>query len=134
MAEAVRRPRRVSLTAVALAVVAAGSALSGIGMTMASNCCGSPDPADPAPLMIGVAVAVVYALAAAALWQGSGSRRTVGAMTAAAPVACLLAAPFSMDFAALFVPALLGWLAVCALLRSERCAAWFARPRPDRSG
>jgi hypothetical protein len=128
------RPGSLTAVAVVVTLVGALSALAGIGMSAASTCCGSSDPADPVPTLVGVVVAVALSAAGAGLWSGRMSRRRVLLCCAAVPVVVLAAAPWSSDFTSLLPFAVLGWLWLWWYLRRSGAAGWFGRRGSDHAG
>ena len=119
------RPMRVAVLAVVLWIGAVLTVLGGVAASMFSNCCGSPDPADPKPAFYGLVLAVFYAASGTFLWQGQPSRRFVAALAAVPPVAAALATTTSSDAAGVFLMLVLVWLVLAAVLRSAAGREWF---------
>jgi hypothetical protein len=126
-----RRPRSITAVAVVLTLAGVVSALAGIALSAASSCCGSPDPADPGPALVGLAVAAAMSAAGVGLWSGRLSRRVLLLCAAAVPVVALAASPWSSDFQALVPVALLGWLWLWWYLRRPVAIGWVGRRSPD---
>jgi hypothetical protein len=122
-----RRPGSITTVAVVVTLVGALSALAGMGMSAASTCCGSSDPADPMPTLVGVAVAVAMSAAGAGLWSGRMSRRRVLLCGAAVPAVVLAVSPWSSDFASLVPLVVLGWLWLWWYLRRSGAVGWVGR-------
>ena len=116
-----RRPITLTLTVVALWLLAVVAVCTGVLVTMVSNCCGSPDPADPTGTTTGVLVGLAYATAAVALGARS-LRTTVAAVTAPAVGTVALSVRYP-DLAG----AALGLVVVAALVAlAVRRPAWRA--------
>jgi hypothetical protein len=122
-----RRPRSITAVAVVLTVVGVLSALAGITLSAASSCCGSTDPADPMPTLIGVVTAAAMSAAGVGLWSGRVSRRVVLLCGAAVPAVALALSPWSSDFQGLVPVVLLGWLGLWWFLRRPVAIGWFGR-------
>ena len=121
------RPRSITAIAVALILVGVSSALVGMAASAASSCCGSSDPADPAPTLVGIMVAAALSAAGVGLWSGRVSRRVVLLCAAAVPVVALAASPWSSDFQGLVPVGLLGWLWLSWYLRRPVAVGWVGR-------
>lgn len=126
-ADSARRPATVVVAGLALLATALVSGCFGLLVTMVSNCCGSPEPPDRGPAILGITVAGCLALAAFGLMAGWMGRWLVLALTAAAPVTCFAAAPVSSDLGALAPVALLAWGAFAWFLRRPVPRAWLDR-------
>jgi hypothetical protein len=126
-----RRPRSVAAVAVVLILVGGLSALAGITLSAASSCCGSPDPADPTPSLVGVVVAAALSAAGVGLWSGRMSRRVLLLCGAAVPAVVIAVSPSSSDFQGLAPVALLGWLWLWWYLRRPVATGWIGRGAPD---
>ena len=107
------------------------SVLAGIALSAVSTCCGSPDPADNTPTLVGVAVAAAAWIAGAGLWSGRMSRRAVLICAAAVPVVIIAASPSSDDLAGFVPVVLLGWGWLWWYLRRPIADGWVGRRAPD---
>jgi uncharacterized membrane protein YfcA len=125
--ESPRRPS--SITALALFVILVGvlAALTGIGLSAVSACCGSSHPDNPAPTLVGLIVAVAMCAAGVGLWSGRASRGQVLTAVAAVPAAILAASPWSSDFSQLLPLVVGGWIWLWWYLRRSRPARWLSR-------
>jgi hypothetical protein len=114
-----------------LTLVGVLSALAGMALSAASSCCGSADPANPAPILIGVVAAAALSVAGVGLWSGRASRRVLLLCGAAVPAVTLAASPWSSDFQGLVPVALLGWLWLWWYLRRPVAIGWVGRRSAD---
>jgi hypothetical protein len=126
-----RRPRSIAAVAVLLALVGVLSAVAGVGLSAASSCCGSTDPADPTPALVGLVLAVAMLAAGVGLWSGRVSRRAVLLCGAAVPAVVLALSPWSPDLGALVPVVVLGWLWLWWYLRRPIAASWVGRQVPE---
>ena len=110
-----------------LIIVGVLAALAGVGLSAASSCCGSPDPADPTPTLVGIVVAVAMSAAGYCLWSGRASRRTLLLCAAVMPVVVLAVSPFSLDVAGLVPIVVAGWLLLWWYLRRPAAVGWVGR-------
>jgi hypothetical protein len=124
------RPRSVVLVALGLFGLSLFSGVAGLGMTWASNCCGSSDPADGSYAFVGLLVAGLACVAGVGLWSGSMSRRVLAGCTLTVPAVCAVAALSSSDFAGLLIFAVPAWGLFWWFLGRPRIAAWLA-PAPS---
>ena len=129
--EASRRPRSITAVAVVLTLIGAVSALAGVGLSAASGCCGSPDPTDPRPALVGVVVAAAMSAAGVGLWSGRVSRRVLLLCGATVPAVVVAVSPSSSDFQGLVPVALLGWLWLWWYLRRPVATGWVGRRATD---
>ena len=125
--EPARRPPSVTAVAVVLILVGVVSALGGITVSAVSNCCGSPDPADPTAAWIGIGVAAAMSVAGIGLWSGRLPRAVLLICTAALPAVVVAVSPSSSDLAGLVPVVLLGWLALWWYLRRPAASEWIGR-------
>ena len=125
--EPARRPPSVTGVAVVLILVGVVSALGGIALSAVSNCCGSPDPADPSAALIGIGVAAAMSVASIGLWSGGLPRGVLLLCTAALPAVVVAASFSSSDLAGLVPVVLLGWLALWWYLRRPAASGWIGR-------
>ena len=102
-------------------MVAVGVAAGVLGLlaSWASNCCGSPDPADPTPAVLGVVLGAVAWLVAWGLRAGWSGGLVLG-LAAVLPVGCLVVGLHSTDAAGLAPFAALGWVGLAVLLWRRR--------------
>lgn len=117
----------MTVTAVLLMLLALVTALGGLVLSWVSNCCGSPDPADPAPFGWGLVAAGLLATAGVGLLRARLSRRVVLALTFAVVLGCFVAAFNSLDLQAVFLMLLVGWVGLVLLLRRPGPAQWLGR-------
>ena len=75
-----------------LVLVGLVAALVGIAASAQDGCCGSQEPGDTTPSLVGIGVGGATIRSAVLLWRGGTSRWPVLAAAAAVPVACLVAA------------------------------------------
>ena len=129
--EPARRPRSITAVAVVLTLVGVLSALAGIALSAASSCCGSSDPADLTPSLVGVAVAVGLSAAGVGLWSGRVSRRVLLLCSAAVPAVVIAVSPSASDVQGLVPVVLLGWLWLWWYLRRPAAAGWVGRRATD---
>ena len=115
----------VTLAAVGLVLLGCFAVVTGLFFTWVSGWSSTPRPSDQRPVLAGVVVGSACVVSAVLLWRGRGRRTVVAALTFAVPLACILAAPGSADLSGMQFYALLGWLGLCAFLRTRRWAAWF---------
>ena len=121
------RPRAVTAVTVVLMALGVLASVAGLLLSAVSSCCGSPDPVDGTPFLVGLLVGVALAASGLVLWRGGRPAATVLALAAAGPGACALAAPGSSDFQALLPVALAAWLGLAWLLRRPAPRQWLAR-------
>jgi hypothetical protein len=114
-----------------LILVGVMSALAGIALSAASSCCGSPDPADATPTLVGVVVAGAMSAAGVGLWSGRVSHRLLLLCGAAAPAVVIAVSPSSSDFQGLVPVAVIGWLWLWWYLRRPVATGWVGRRVPD---
>jgi len=111
----------------ALLLVAAGlSILGGIVASWASQISG---PAELAPALFGIGIAVPFVAAGTGLLSGWMPRRALLLCVAAVPVAVVAVSPFSSDLAALLPVLLLGWLWLSWYLGRPLPAEWVGSAR-----
>jgi hypothetical protein len=115
-----------------LILVGVVSALGGIVVSGASNCCGSPDPADPSAALIGIGVAAAMSVASIGLWSGRLPRSVLLLCTGALPAVVVATSPSSSDLAGLVPVVLLGWLALWWYLRRPAASEWIGRAAAER--
>jgi len=125
----VRRPAGVAVAALLLWLVAVAVALLGVAATLMSSCCGSADPPDSGPMLLGLVVAVLYAVAGTCLWTGRPNRVLIVALTGVLPIVHAALLSRSSDAATIFLPVLVAWAGLCVLLRSATTASWFSDQR-----
>ncbi len=118
------RPRSVSFVVVALALLAVVCVLLGLVAKQVSACCGSPDPPDGTPALVGLLVGGAVALAAAGLCAAFLPVWALVLCTAAVPITCAVAASSSSDLAALLPFAAVGWIAFWLFVRQPFVRAW----------
>jgi hypothetical protein len=118
------RPAVATLLGAVLLVAALLAAVAGLAVSWVSNCCGSAEPSDPAPALLGFVVAALLAIAAYGVVRGTMPARRLVALTAAVPAACLVAAPSSSDLATLAPFALVGWAGFAWLVTRPRMTGW----------
>jgi hypothetical protein len=123
----------VSAVAALLVLVAVVSALAGIGISWASSCCGSSEPADPTAALVGIGVAGAMFVGGAGLWSGRVSRRAVLVSTAALPAVVVAAAPWSLDAAGLGPFVVLGWVGLWRYLARPAPSGWVGQVRAQRA-
>jgi hypothetical protein len=122
-----RRPRSIAAVAVVLFLLGVLSALSGMAVSAASSCCGSSDPSDTTPTVLGFMLAAPIFATGLGLWSGRMSRRVL-LLCAAAPLAVLAAAsPYSVDLSGLVPVGLLAWLWLFWYLRRPVALGWVGR-------
>lgn len=121
------RPRPAAAVAAVLVALGVLAPVAGLLLSAVSSCCGSPDPVDGTPFLVGLVVGAALATSGLVLWRGGRPPATVLAPAAAAPAACALAAPGSSDFQALLPVAVVAWLALWWLLRRPVTRRWLAR-------
>jgi hypothetical protein len=124
-----RRPPTVAAVAIGLAGVAMLSVLGGLALSAVSSCCGSPDPADPKPALLGVGIAVMLAAAAVGLWSGHVPRWGLLLLAAPLPLALVAASPSSADLAGLLLLVVPAWLWLWWYLRRPTAEGWVGRRR-----
>ena len=122
-------PRSVAVVSVVLVIVGLVAALVGIAATAVDGCCGSPEPGDTTPTLVGIGVGGATILAAVLLWLGGTSRWPVLGAAAALPVACVVAAGSSSDLAAAAPLTVVGWCILAFFVSRGRPAAWVAAGR-----
>lgn len=123
----------MAVVAVVLALVGVLAGFAGVGLSAASNCCGSSDSADTTPAFVGIVVAVAMVAAGYGMWTGGASRRAVLLGTAVVPVVVLAVSPSSSDFAGLIPVVGVGWLWLWWYLRRPAAFAWVGqRAGPQR--
>lgn len=115
------------MVAVVLMLVGVLAAFTGVALSAASSCCGSSDPADPTPLLVGIVSAAAMLAAGYGTWTGRASLRALLLLAAVVPVVMLGASPFSMDFAGLVPFAVVGWLWLWWYLRRRAAFGWIGR-------
>jgi hypothetical protein len=108
------------------------AALTGVGLSAASSCCGSSDPADPTPTFVGIVVAVALLAAGYGIWTGRASRRTVLLCAGVVPGVVLAVSPYSSDFAGLVPFVVVGWLWLWWYVRRSAACAWFGQQTERR--
>jgi hypothetical protein len=116
----------VSITLVIVGLVAA---MVGIAASALDGCCGSPEPGDGTPTVLGIGVGGPMILSAVLLWLGGTSRWPVLAAGAAVPIACLVAAGSSSDLAAAAPIVVVGWCLLAVFVSRGRPAAWLSADR-----
>jgi hypothetical protein len=117
----------VAAATVVLVALGVLASVAGLLLSAVSSCCGSPDPADGTPLLVGLVVGVALVASGVVLWRGARPAATVLALAAAGPGACAVAASGSSDFQALLPVAVVAWLALAWLLRRSGPKRWLAR-------
>jgi hypothetical protein len=115
---------------VVLTLLGVVAALAGVALSVVSTCCGSADPAEPGPTVIGFVVGMALATAGVGLWSGRMSRRFVLLCSAVAPAVLLVASAWSADVQGLVPFVALGWLGLWWYLRRPRAMEWLGRPGP----
>lgn len=119
------------MVSVVLVIVGLVAALVGIAATAVDGCCGSPEPGDTTPTLVGIGVGGATILAAVLLWLGGTSRWPVLGAAAALPVACVVAAGSSSDLAAAAPLTVVGWCLLAVFVSRGRPAAWLSARRTD---
>jgi len=130
--EEVERPAAAVVIGTVLLLAALATAVAGLLLSWASSCCGSADSSDPVPALLGLGVASLLCLAAFGLIGGWMRRRTLVAVTAVVPVACLAGASTSSDLAGAVPVALVGWGVLAWLVSRPALAGWLSGSRRDR--
>ena len=97
------------MVSILLVIVGLVAAMLGIAASALDGCCGSPEPGDTTPTLVGIGVGGATILSAVLLWVGGTTRWPVLAAAAAVPVACLVAARSSSDLAAATPIVVVGW-------------------------
>ena len=118
------RPASVTAVAVVILLMSAATALGGLALTLVSNCCGSSDPADPAPTFAGLAAAGVLVAAAAGLLTGRMPSWLLHVLALVLTSACFVAALDAVDLQTVLVALVAGWAVLAVLLRHPGPAAW----------
>jgi hypothetical protein len=124
-----RPPRSVAVVSILLVIVGLVAAMVGIAATALDGCCGSREPGDTTPTLVGIGVGGATILSAVLLWVGGTSRWPVLAAAAAVPVACLVAARWSLDLAAAAPVVVVGWCLLAIFVSRGRPAAWLSAGR-----
>jgi hypothetical protein len=122
-------PWSVTVVSILLVIVGLVAAMLGIAATAMDGCCGSREPGDTTPTLVGIGVGGATILSAVLLWVGRTSRWPVLAAAAAVPVACLVAAGSSSDLAAAAAFAVVGWCLLAVFVSRGRPAAWLSGRR-----
>ncbi len=117
------------MVSIVLVIVGLVAAMVGIAATAMDGCCGSPEPGDTTPTLVGIGVGGATILSAVLLWVGGTSRWPVLAAAAAVPVACLVAAGSSSDLAAAAPIVVVGWCLLAVFVSRGRPAAWLSAGR-----
>ncbi len=117
------------MVSILLVIVGLVAALVGIAATAVDGCCGSPEPGDTTPTLVGIGVGGATILSAVLLWVGGRTRWPVLAAAAAVPIACLVAAGSSSDLAAAAPIVVIGWCLLAFFVRRGRPAAWLSAGR-----
>ena len=117
------------MVSIVLVIVGLVAALVGIAATAMDGCCGSREPGDTTPTLVGIGVGGATILSAVLLWLGGTSRWPVLAAAAAVPVACLVAAGSSSDLAAAAPFVVVGWCLLAVFVSRGRPAAWLSAGR-----
>ena len=73
------------MVSIVLVIVGLVAALVGIAATAMDGCCGSREPGDTAPTLVGIGVGGATILSAVLLWVGGTTRWPVLAAAAAVP-------------------------------------------------
>ena len=118
------RPGSIAAVAVALCLLAVLSALTGVALSAVSSCCGSSEPADGTPAVVGFVAAAPFLAAGIGLWSGRMSSRVLLVCTAVPLVVAGAASPYSLDLAGLVPFGLLGWLGLFWYLRRPAARGW----------
>ena len=121
------------VVSILLVIVGLVAAMVGIAATAIDGCCGSPEPGDTTPTLVGIGVGGATILSAVLLWLGGTTRWPVLAAAAAVPLACLVAAASSSDLAAAAPFVVVGWGLLAVFVSRGRAAAWLSVGR-DRGG
>ena len=95
-----------------------------MALSAVSSCCGSSEPADGTPAVIGFVAAAPFFAAGIGLWSGRMSSRVLLVCTAAPLVVAGAAAPYSLDLAGLVPFGLLAWLGLLWYLRRPAALGW----------
>lgn len=110
-----------------LSLLGVFSALSGMAVSATSSCCGSSDPADTTPALLGFVIAAPIVAAAVGLWTARMSRRVLLLCTAAPLAVVAAASPYSLDLGSLVPVGLLAWLWLVWYLRRPVALGWVSR-------
>lgn len=121
------RPRGVAVAALLLVVSGLLAGVGGLLLSWVSSCCGSPDPPDGTPVLVGLVTAAGLVAAGVMLWCGGVSSTAVLALASVGPVVSGVAAAGSSDFQALLPFTVLGWVALWWLVRRPRARAWLVQ-------
>jgi hypothetical protein len=123
----VARPRVVAVSACLLVVSGLVAAIMGLLLSWVSNCCGSPDPPDGTPALVGLVAGASLGAAGVLLWRATASRATVLGLAAVGPVVCGVAAVGSVDFQALLPCAVVAWGGLWLVLRRPAGRGWLVK-------
>ena len=118
------------MVAALLVILAAVSALAGIGISWAS---GLTPPADPTPALVGIGVAGALFVGGAGLWSGGMSRRIVLVCAAALPATLVAAAPWSLAAAGLAPFVVVGGVGLWRYLARPVPSGWVGHARAGSS-
>ena len=121
------RPGSITAVAVVLSLLGVFSGLSGMTVSATSSCCGSSDPADTTPALLGFVVAAPIVGAAVGLWTARMSRRVLLLCTAAPLAVAVAASPYSLDLGSLVPVGLLAWLWLVWFLHRPVARGWVSR-------
>jgi hypothetical protein len=122
-------PRSVVVVSILLVIVGLVAALVGIAATAVDGCCGSPEPGDTTPTVVGIGVGGATILSAVLLWLGGTTRWPVLVAAAAVPAACLVAAGSSSDLAGAAPLVVVAWCLLAVFVSRGRPAAWVSAGR-----
>lgn len=122
-----RRPRSIAAVAVVTILLGVLSTLSGMAVSAASSCCGSSDPSDTTPTLLGFIVAAPIVAAGIGLWSARMTRRVLLLCTAVPLAVAAAASPYSSDLQSLGPVGLLAWLWLFWYLRRPVAFVWVGR-------
>lgn len=118
------RPRAVLPVAMVLVAAGFGAAFTGGLWASIADCCGTTEPGELEPLVLGLLVGGATMVAGVLLVGGTTSARTVALLAAAVPVASIAATLWSPGWALLAVPATAAWLVLVHWLRGPEITTW----------